>query len=803
MKKMSVLSHKSPKDYIELIVSYLKDESKIPKMDVDKETKEWEMDIFSENLFEQLYHNFLYFYKNHQKKNITTEVQNYFFAEIANILDIIHEESSQSYFNNDFVKAILIYIIHSLKTPTAVNPEIVLKIFLGFEDILEDIQNQRIDCELTNFRKEIIDKIKQLKDIYYMNSNFYLNIPNENNLKEIISYLKNFSKCLPIYLKGFIEYNRQNNGKKYLILKIYNYFKIINPFIENKNNTALYLGYSLYGIATYDSVSKINFNEFRDIQTKRIINNDAKNILILATKFLKEKNYANSLKEFEKINFEFSPNTSRILNIFEDTEKYYKDLYNQLKFYINQYKIRNNSLIYHGILNKKNSRVLWLNFIKLLLLNLSEGDIHNDNIKIIFYFIVNLINPDIDSSSLEFREDIIPKLFIQSITEKEILDNPEIYQIIDKDYSEYYPRIDVENNYTQTFINMIDENLRNNFKTTIKRMTSDKHLEIRNIGKFSMYLPFPLLKDYLYFSGLNIDKNYWSPGYLSNFYRNCFFDLEEQEKPFFIGNIRNIEYHTSLINGYDIKSILDDRTFIDCIKSIMISPVMKDVYTKIFYWYSTNGEFDINKENATDIKINSKNNLINGKSIYDYYSEFCDKLNNLDYSKLLIVMNLPESIKPFTFRFLKIVINSQGIKLKNEANIIMYEETKIILLKAYLVFLIINELNHFMKRYLNKNKSYNSCETTELKESKEIGERLIKLLFGHILIKNSINIEEAKYILNIGNWNKKSAYEFKKEFSKFKTDLEANKCLVYLSSEKHLNHFIEIDQLKFLVKFIK
>ena len=111
----------------------------------------------------------------------------------------------------------------------------------------------------------------------------------------------------------------------------------------------------------------------------------------------------------------------------------------------------------------------------------------------------------------------------------------------------------------------------------------------------------------------------------------------------------------------------------------------------------------------------------------------------------------------------------------------MYEETKIILLKAYLVFLIINELYHFMKRYLNKNKSYNSCKTTELKESKEIGEQLIKLLFGHILIKNSINIEEAKYILN-----KKSAYEFKKEFSKFKTDLEANKCLVYLSSEKHL-----------------
>ena len=789
MKNMSVLSPKSPKDYIELIVSYLKDESKIPKMDVDKETKEWEMDIFSENLFEQLYHNFLYFYKKYQKKNIVTEAQKYFFTEIVNILDIIHEESSFSYFNKNFVKAILIYIIHSLKTPTAVYPEIVLKIFLGFEDILEDIQNKKIDCELSDFTKEIIDNIKQLKDVYHMNSNIFLNIPNENNLKEIISYLKKFSGSLPIYLKGFIEYNRQNDGKKFLILKIYNYFKIINPFTENKNNTALYLGYSLYGIATYDNVLKINFNEFRDIQTKRIINNDAKNILILATKFLKEKSYANFLKEFEKIYFQFSPNTSRILNIFEDTENYYKDLYNQLKFYINQYKIRNNSLISHGILNKNNSRVLWLNFIKLLLLNLSEGDIHNDNIKIIFYFIVNLINPDVDSSSLEFREDTIPKLFIQSITEKEILNHPNIYRIIDKEYSEYYPRIDVENNFTQAFINMIDEKLRYNFRISIKKKTNDKQLEITNIGKFSKNLPFPLLKDYLSLCGINLEKNSWSPGDLSNFYRNCFFDLEEQEKKMFIGNIRNKEFPSNLINEEDIediKSILVDTTFINSIKSIMTSPVMKDAYTRILYWYSTNGEFDINQEDVTKINIEAKCNLINGKSIYDYYSEFCDKLNNLDYNKLFIIMNLPESIKAFTFRFLKIVINSQGIKLKNESKMVIDHEIKILLLRAYLVFLVIHELNHFMKRYLNKNKSFNSCKTPEIKECKEGGEQLIKLLFGHILIENSINIEQANYILNIGNWNQKSVYEFKKKFLEIKTDLKADKCLVYLSSEKHL-----------------
>ena len=175
----------TPKDYIKLIISYLKDESKIPKIDMLKETKEWEMDIFSENLFEQLYHNLLYFYKNNGKKNICTEVQNYFFAEIANVLDIINEEGSPTGFNNNFVKAILIYIIHSLKTPTSVDPEIVLKIFLGFEDILEDIQNEKIDYELSNFTKEIVKVINQLKDIYYMDSDDVIH----KQLLEIVYHL--------------------------------------------------------------------------------------------------------------------------------------------------------------------------------------------------------------------------------------------------------------------------------------------------------------------------------------------------------------------------------------------------------------------------------------------------------------------------------------------------------------------------------------------------------------------------------------------------------------------------------------
>ena len=683
------------------------------------------------------------------------------------------------------MKASLIYVIYSLNNQITTNPEIVLKILLGFGDILEDIANKTIDYELSKFESELIKSINQLIKIYYMDSNIYLDISKENNLKEIIKYLKGFEDNLPIYLKGFIKYNRQSNGKKFLIMKIYEYFQKINPYSGEKK-TSLYQGYSLYGISSYKNIPKIHFNEFRNIQKKRINNKEAKGILELSAKFLKEKDFDKFLERLEKENLELSFYTPKVLDIFDNTDEYYNDLYNQLLSYLSQYKRKEVFLTYGGIYSKNKPRVLWINFIKLLLLNLSEDDINKDNIKIIFYFIVNLFNPNIDFSSLEFREDVIPKLFSQSISKTEILNFQEIYQIIDKDYSEYYPKFEGKNNFTQTFINMIDEDLRNTFKETFSEMTTFEQLEIKNVGKLSKNLPFPLLQDYFSQLGLNFTYNSFNEDNLYNFYRNCFYNLEDGEKESFIGNIRNIEYPTHLIKENDIKSIIHDINFINLIKNIMKSRVMRDAYIRIFHWYSTNGEFDIDEESFTEKKLELKCNLINGKSIFDYYEEFCEELNNMNYSKLFIIMSLPESIKGFTFGYLKIVINSKGIKLENDANMSINQANKMLLLKAYLVFLIIQELNHFIKRFLNKNKSFNLSITTEINGCKEGGEQLIKLLFDHILIENSINIKQAEYILNPENWNKMSVCQFKRDFKNIETDCKDNKCLIYLSSEKQI-----------------
>lgn len=775
------MSFKSPKEYLNFIIIFLKDDSKIPKTKISEEAKELEIDIFSENMFEQLYNNLLYFYGLHQKKNIGNEVQKYFFSEIINILDIIYETNSDIFFKNNFVKATLIYIIYSLKTPISVNPEIVLKIFLGFKDIFKKIESKKIDDELSYFETEIIKIVHQLIIIYYKDSDNVLGVSEKNTFFEIVENLQNNLKKIPIYFHGFVDYNGLTNGSKFVIMKIFMYFQKINPYINIDRDSTLFQGYSLYGITSYKKIPEIDLDEFRNIQLKRIKNNDVKSILILSTKFLQEKDYQKFKEELQKENFEFS-DTSKVLDIFDETEKYYQNLYNQLKYYLSSY---NNPINSEGceIYNNNYSRVLWLNFNKLLLLNLSEDDIVKENIKIIFYFIVNLFNPDIDSSSLEFRIDTIPKLFFQTITSTEILDYPEIYKIIDKDYSKYYPRSDEENNFTQTFINMKNKKTLNMLKKIINKMQIGNKLEIENITKHNLILPFPLLQDYLLNLKKDINNYSFNQKNIYNFYKYCFLDFEKIDQKNFIGNINITESPTELINDDNIKEIIDDINFIDLVKNVMKSPVMKDAYNRIFYYYSTNGEFDMFEEDLPDSKISEKNNLINNKTILAYYNEFCRKLNYLNYNKLFIVMNLPESIKGFTFRFLKIVINSEGVKLRtNSRNI--DKQSILVLLKAYLIFLVIHEFNHFMKRYLNQNKSYKVCKTPEIKDYKEGGEQLIKLLFGHILIENSLNIKQAEYILDINNWKKESVQVFRNDFMKIKKNNDNDKCIVFLSSEE-------------------
>ena len=765
----------------------LKDNNKILEDKTNIILEEIEIDILSEELFEQLYKNLIFFYnknKKDKKDDNKIEEQISIFSEIVNTLDIIYESDSNCFEKNDFLKSVLIYLIYSFKKLMNINLEIVLKIFFEFGNHMTNISTIILDNHLSNFESEIIETLKALVVKYIQDYQIDLtDLLKENNFKDIMKYI---SKCeqIPLYLMGFIKYYKEDSKKKkFLISRVYKYLIKINPYKKGESLFNLYQGYALYELFSYQNTQMIEFNQFNNIKINRIKNENARNILVSSIELLKAKTNLIFHEKISKLNFEHIFESQRISDIFDETKKYYEDLDNQLKYYLTKYEEKKNLI---KIINKDIARILWLNFIKILFLNLKEDDIEKNEIKIIFYLIVNLFNPDIDDNSLEFRDNAVFVLFCQCEISNEILNNQEIYRIIDKNYSDYYPTFIKVNTFKQAYINLKNEEILENPGVIALRKDDIIDMQIRNILKCNKSLPFPLLQDYLAtlhkkvkITFSNMKEDYY------NFYKNSICDIDDNNIKNLFKNFDNAKMPDTSIR-VDIKNIIDNDKFINLINEIMKSHVMEDAYMRLYIWYSTDGEFNLNKDEIEENDLPKdnevKHNLINGKSIKEYYDEFCNSIKNLDYFKRFIIMALPEEIKGFTFQFLKICINYQGIKLIY-GNI----KNKLTLLKAYLVFVIIHELNHFIKRYFNINKLNNVSRTPIIKGSDDKGEggqQLIKLLFGEVNINKFLNVEQAEYILDINNWNKKSVIQFRKNFSLIKKDNNKDESMVYLSSEK-------------------
>ena len=323
-----------------------------------------------------------------------------------------------------------------------------------------------------------------------------------------------------------------------------------------------------------------------------------------------------------------------------------------------------------------------------------------------------------------------------------------------------------------------------------------------------------------------------------NFYKNCFCDLDNIQQNFFIEKIRrmnNIEPKEEETEEL-IKTIINDADFINLIDQIMKSKVINNAYYLINQLSLTNGNINLNEkmeiklnnieeeeekeENYKNINLNKiegliisnsektgniaeeknskinahknndnidkkcepKNNLINEKSITYYYNKFLKTFDKTNYSNIFIIMGLPKNIKGFTFRFLKIILNYNGININSNDLL-----EKNILLKSYLILLIIYEINQFIQRYFNVNDKINLCDTPKINNYNEGGNQLLEMIFGNELIHKNINLDQAKYILNIANWSK-SIYEFKDEFMKINTD-DKKESIVYLN----LDHYSYCD----------
>ena len=772
------------KDYIKSIIMCLKEESKLEedvKRKEIKELKEIKIDILSKDLFLNLYRNLLYYHsKKKEESKPKPEEQIFLSKELVKLLQIIFELNSEKFFVDDLVKSILIFVVYSYNKTIYINLESIFNIFLNLDDILEDFKSSKvIEDEVLKFEEDIIPTIQTLINTYIIDFEKDIKITDKNpNFVQIINALKQEKINLPFYLFGFIEYNQLLNHKKYIIIKIYKYLEVINPHKYNDSNYKIFQGYALHGLLNYKKLNTINFKNFFDVYNNRMTNNIALDILKLSIELLESKNIGELKSKLQNVIFENGLEPPKISDIFDNTNDYYKDLYSKLKYFLFQYKTYNKICL---IINLDFSRVLWLNFCKLLLLNLKVDDIAKNNIKIIFFLIVNLFCPDTNKNSLEFRNDAVSMLFSQCNFSSEILAYQEIYKIIDKDYSDYYPDLGKDNKFTQMFIEKENEKLIND--AGIKKGDS----EIKYIKKLCKELPFHLVKEYLEKIGKEQEINTLGSKKIYYFYRNCYNDLVNYSKKDFVEIIKGCKTKNHK-EAEKIEEIINTKSFMEMVQNIMKSKVMKDAYNIIYRLYATDGKYDYNKEmTEEDQQINdSQSNLINGYPINYYYQSFCDSSQKLLYSNRFIVMALPEEIKGFTFRFLKIVINSEGVNMKS-TNTNINDNDKDILIKAYLVFIIIHELNHFIKRQFNLGKTIDVCKTPKINgfdDEGEGGKQLIKLLFGDVLINKYLNIEQAKYILDIKNWNKNSVLDFKNDFSKIATNKGNEGSIVYLNSEE-------------------
>lgn len=161
------MSDLDPLKAIKLIIESLQDDAKPENEIPKKELKEFSIDIFSKDLFQKLYLNLLYF--NTQKKETSkTEEQIFLLKEIVELLGIIYKSNSSWFFKSDLVKSFLIFAVYFFKEKIYMSLEIILKMFLSFENILKFISKKEIENEVLQFETDIIPTRLSLINKYSM-----------------------------------------------------------------------------------------------------------------------------------------------------------------------------------------------------------------------------------------------------------------------------------------------------------------------------------------------------------------------------------------------------------------------------------------------------------------------------------------------------------------------------------------------------------------------------------------------------------------------------------------------------------
>ena len=566
-----------------------------------------------------------------------------------------------------------------------------------------------------------------------------LNIPT-------IPYLEFFNNFMNISLKDKYYYILVINYLKKVInkddnSKIANLYSLINYLKINNNNTK---DLSTKIINNYYNIKNNRVNELTNISVKNILQyslkslkiNDISDIKVIAN----EIDNSNKDKSFR--------NRPIITEKFDKINEYYKDLENEL------YYIIINKTNYFEINSHFQQRNYWCCIIQLLNLLLDDDNIKNPTIKILFYNIVKLFDKIMDFRiEKDFISNIINLLFILFKSKLDHFLYPEISYLLNN--NEIIYEIFLKNENEKILLSEIE-------KLVIPYFPDEfiKNYDINNMKKFelkneffSIFYDFFNEKKITQLDGLDIIKFYQSYNlartnnnlkylfYTLYIYFNTFLNTKEYKKiDIEIKHISDSEIN--IIEKY-MKELLQDNNFLILIKEIIKSKVMREAYSII------------KKEDQKEkIKL-----IMKKYDILSFYEDFCLKLDKYLKNETFILMPISKKYKAYTFRFLRIVINTENVEFQNENP--MNKNERKTLLKAYLAFLLIHELNHFIKRL---NMINIDSEEAVTPRSNEGGKELMNLLFGHYLLNNNINLNQANYILDINNW-KKNLDDFKNGYN--------------------------------------
>lgn len=170
------------------------------------------------------------------KTKIESDGQKYFYSALVDILSTIYESNPNCCAKSIPIKLTFIYLISFFKESKIINLEIICKVFFNLENCIQNLKNNKIEKEVYNFEETVINTIKICLNKYI--SDYEVDIQNDSCLDNFNTIIINLcslgEKMLPLHLKGFIEYNKKSNPLKLLIIKIYEYIKLINPFKDDQ-----------------------------------------------------------------------------------------------------------------------------------------------------------------------------------------------------------------------------------------------------------------------------------------------------------------------------------------------------------------------------------------------------------------------------------------------------------------------------------------------------------------------------------------------------------------------------------------